>query len=78
MTHRASGMRVLVIRGRRVNYLLLARERSKGLLIHEGFEDKAAAIRAKAKINHPKMGDTTRLIANEGRGHVSIATSLDT
>ena len=72
-THEASEMRVLRIRGRRVNLILLAREISRGLLLHEGFKD-----RAKAKISHPKMGDTSRLLASQGRGHVSIATSLDT
>ena len=35
-------------------------------------------IRAKAMISHPKMGDASGLLANQGRGHVSIATSLDT
>ena len=64
MTHEASGMRVLVIRGRRVDSLLLARERSRGLILHEGFRDKAATTRAKAKISHPKMGDTLGLLAS--------------
>ena len=73
MTHRSSEMRVLVIRGRRVNSLLLAWEISKGLLLHEGFRDKA-----KAKINHPKIGDTLGLLASRGKGYVSIATSLNT
>ena len=40
-------MRVLVARERRVS-LLLVQERSRRLLVHEGFRDKAAAIRAKA------------------------------
>ena len=57
-------MRVLVIRGRSVNSLLLARERSRGLLLHKGFRDRAATIRAKARISHPKMGDTSRLLAS--------------
>ena len=35
------------------------------------------AIMAKAKVNQPKMRDTSRLLANQGRGHISIATSLD-
>ena len=47
MMHGASEMRVLVTRGRRVS-LLPVRERSKRLLVHEGFKDRAAAIRAKA------------------------------
>ena len=70
--------RVLVIRGRRFNSLLLARERSRGLLLREGIRDKVAVTRAKAKISHPKMGDTSGLLASQGKGHVSIATSLDT
>ena len=73
MTHRASGMRVLKIRERRANLLLLAQGRSRGLLLHKGFKD-----RAKARVNHPKMGDTLGLLASQGRGHVSIATNLDT
>ena len=71
MTHEASRMRVLVIRGRRVNSLLLARERSRGLLLREGFMDRAATIKAKAKISHPKMGDTLELLASHGRGHAT-------
>ena len=39
-------IRVLVISGRRVS-LLRAQERIKGLLSHEGFQDKAVAFRAK-------------------------------
>ena len=64
---------MLVIRGRRVNSLLLAQERSRVLLLREGFGD-----RAKAKISHPKMGDTLGLLSNQGREHFSSATSLDT
>ena len=67
---------MLVIRGRRVNSLLLARERSRGILLRQGFKDRVVAIRAKAKISHPKMGDTLGPLASQGRGHVSIATSL--
>ena len=33
-------------------------------------------IRAKAKVNHPRMGDTSELLASQGRGRVSIATNL--
>ena len=40
----ALGMRVLVVKGRRVS-LLPVRERSRGVLVHEGF--RATAIRAK-------------------------------
>ena len=45
-------MRVLVVRGRRVS-LLLFRERIRRLPVHEGFKDKAAAIRAKARLELP-------------------------
>ena len=71
-------MRALKIRGRRTNLLLLTRERSRGHLLRVGFRDKAASTKAKAKISQHKMGDTLGLLANHGRGHVSIATSLDT
>ena len=73
MTHKESGMWVLVIKGRRVNSLLLAQERNRGLLLREGFKGKVAVIRANAKIGHPKMEDTSGLLANQGRGH---ATSM--
>ena len=63
---------------KRVNSLLLDQERSRGLLLREGFKDRATATRAKAKISHPKMGDTSGLLASQSKGHVSIATSLDT
>ena len=62
--HGASRMQVLVIRGRRINYLLLTQERCKGLLLREGFRDRAATTRAKAKISHPKIGDTSGLLAS--------------
>ena len=69
---------MLKIRGMRANLLLLARERSRGLLLCKGLRDRVATIRVEAKINHPKMGDTSGLLAIQGRGHVSITTSLDT
>ena len=56
MKHGASEIWVLVIRGRRGNFLLLAWERSKGLLLHEGFRDKDVATKAKAKISHLQDG----------------------
>ena len=56
----------------------LTRERIGGILLREGFRDKVAATRGKAKISHPKMGDASGLLASQGRGHVSIATILDT
>ena len=78
MMQRASKMRVLVIRGRITIRLLLARERSRGLLLHEGFRDRAVTPMAKARISHPKMGGTSGLLAIQGRECVSSATSLDT
>ena len=59
--HRAFGMRVLKIRGRRANLLLLTQGRSKGLLLRKGFKDRAEAIKAKARVNHPRVGETSRL-----------------
>ena len=47
-------------------------------MLHEGFRDKAAATRPKARINHPKMGGTSRLLASQGKGCVSSAISLNT
>ena len=64
MMYRASEMRVLEVRGMRVSPLLLAREISRGILLREGFRDRAAATRAKARISHPKMGDTSGLLAS--------------
>ena len=48
MTQRASEMQVLVIRGRRTSRLFLARERSRGLILHESFRDRVADFKAKA------------------------------
>ena len=48
MMYEASEIRVLVTRGRRVS-LLLVQDRSRRLLFHEDFRDKALAIRAKAR-----------------------------
>ena len=42
-------MRVLKIRKRRANLLLLAQGRSRGLLLRKDFKDWAAAIRAKGQ-----------------------------
>ena len=75
-------MQVLVIRGRRVNSLLLAQERSKGLLLHEGFRDRVAATKAKAKakISHPKMGNTLELLTSQGESvfPMPLAGTLET
>ena len=75
--HGTSGMRLLKIRGRRANLLLLGQERNRGVLLHKGFRDRAAAIRAKVKVDHPKVGDISRCLASQYREHVSIGTSLD-
>ena len=49
----ASEMRVLVIRREGAKIFLQARERSRGLLFHEGFKGKAPANRAKARSGLP-------------------------
>ena len=54
----------LKIRGRRANLFFLAQGRSRGLLLRKGFRDRATTIRAKARVNHPKMEDTSGLLAN--------------
>ena len=66
------------VRGGRVNSLPLAQERSRVLLLRDGFRDKVATTRAKGRISHPKIGGTSRLLANQGRECVSSVTSLDT
>ena len=58
-------MRVLVARGRRVG-LLLVKERSRRLLVHEG--SRAAAIRAR---------DRSELTVRLGRWCATIASSPD-
>ena len=45
----ASGMQVLVIRRGGAKIFLKARERSRGLLFHEGFRGGATTNRAKAR-----------------------------
>ena len=70
-------MRVLVERGKRTSFLL-ARERSRGLMLFEGFRDMVAAPKAKARISHPKMGGTLGLLASQCKGCVSSVTNLDT
>ena len=76
--HGTSRRRVLKIRGRRANLFLLAQRRSRGLLLCKGFRDRVVTIKAKARVNHPKVGNASRILASQGREHVSIATSLDT
>ena len=78
MTHGTSGMWVLEIREGRANLLLLAQERNRGVLLHKGFRDRAATIKTKARVDHPKVGDISRRLTSQCREHVSIATILDT
>ena len=78
MTQGTFGMWELKIREWRSNLLLLAQERNKEVLLHRGFRDRVAAIRAKVRGDHPKVGDISRFRANQCKEHVSIATSLDT
>ena len=66
-----------MIRGRRAN-LLLAPGRRKRLMLRTDLKARVVAIRAKAKVNHPGVGDTLELLASQGRERFSIATSLDT
>ena len=47
MTHRASEIWVLVLRGKRINLLLI--RKGGRLLFHKDFKDRAVAIRAKAE-----------------------------
>ena len=58
-------MRVSVARGRKAS-LLLVRERSRGLVVHEG--SRVAVIRA---------GDRSELPVRLGRWCVTTASSLD-
>ena len=53
MTLVASGMWVLVIIRGGAKLLLQARERSRGLLFHEGFRGGAVANKAKARSGLP-------------------------
>ena len=79
MTHGASETWVLVLRERRIN-LLLSPKRSRRLLLRTDLRDRVVVTRAKAKVkvNHSGVGDTSGLLASQGRARVSIATSLDT
>ena len=72
MMHGASGTRVLVVRGRGTDLLLLALEISRGLLLRNELRDRATTM-----IDRHKVGDTLRLLVSQGRGHVAISTSLN-
>ena len=39
--------------------------------------NRVVTTRAKAKVNHPGVGDTSELLTSQGNERVSIATSLD-
>ena len=68
---------MLVIRERRAS-LLPTPGRSRRIFLHTDLKDRAVATRAKAKVNHSRVGDTSRLLASQGKERVSIVTSLDT
>ena len=79
MMHETSRIRMLLkIRRRRVNLLLLARGKSIRLLLCKDFRDRVTAIKAKAKDDHLHVVDISGLTISQGRGHVTIAISLDT
>ena len=52
--------------------------KSRRLLFRTDLGDRAMAIRVKAKVNHPGVGETSGILANQCREFVSIVTSLDT
>ena len=56
-------MRVLVGRGRRTSFLVDHKIR-RGLILREGFKDRATTPRFKARISHPKMGRTSGVLAS--------------
>ena len=65
------------IRGTRVNLFLLTWGRSRRLLLCKDFRDKAVVTKAKVRVDHLQVADISGLIANQGKGHVTIAISLD-
>ena len=71
-------MDVIKEKGKESQLLLLARGRSKRLLLRQDFKDRVVTIKAKAKDDHLQVADISGLIANQGRAHVTIAISLDT
>ena len=44
--------------------LLLAQERNKGVLLSKGFRDRTAAIKAKARVDQPKVGEILGRLAS--------------
>ena len=76
--HGTSEMWVLLkIKGRRVNLLLLARGKSRRLLICKDFKDRATTTKAKVRVDHFQVADLSGLTISLGRGHVTTAISLD-
>ena len=47
-------------------------------MLRMDLRDRAVATKAKAKVNHSRVGDTSGLPASRGRERVSILTNLDT
>ena len=47
-------------------------------MFHKDLEDRVVATRVKAKVNHPRVRDTSGFLASQSRDSVIIATSLDT
>ena len=76
-TCEAFGTWVIVLKERSVN-VLLALGRSRRLLFRTDLRDRTVATRVKAKVNYPRVGDTSGLLPSQGREHVSIVTILDT
>ena len=66
--HGASETRVLVTKGRKAS-LLLVRERRIRLLVHEGFKDRVAAIRAKARLGSKPVRTNDMLPLSSTRTH---------
>ena len=52
-------------------------KKQKTSLLHES-QGQGRSHQGKAKVNHPGIGDTSRLLASQGRERVSIVSSLDT
>ena len=71
-------MWVLMIREMRVNLLLLVGGRSRRLLLLKDFRDKAAATKAKARVDHLQVAYLLGLTIGLGRKYVIITINLDT
>ena len=66
---------MLKTRRMRNNPFLLTQERGRELLPHRDNRGKVIAIKAKAKVDPPKAGETTRPPTRQVRGHAFIATN---